>query len=376
MNSSILSMNFSNLTSEGYTAFIFAIIFSIICLAAFVYFTRHKDLSRMKIILITLVFPALAIFFWVYLILNLFEFEVLVALGISLGISVGYAIIALCIAFIATAIINSKKSNQPEKVAAKENAVVKTEKTDEEQKTKLLTLPETVDIEQETIVTEKPAQETIIEFVIEDSESETTEEQSVEDQPAEEQIEEPAPVETELEDGFETIEEETAEETEQEEVFSNIPRKTFKEQLFESADEIKSYFNEILDYAKAKTQTKYFDSKYHVMVKVGRLKLLEARFVREVLVCNFMAGSSELKNYKTQEKAVKIKEKPVVIEIDSSESVIVAKNMIDIVFKNIEEAIKEKLEEKKANRKKAKANKLKNSEIEDISETEENSENE
>ena len=110
---------------------------------------------------------------------------------------------------------------------------------------------------------------------------------------------------------------------------------------------------EILEYAMEKPQTKCSNAKYHKTVKIGSMKLLDAKFSKDALLCNFMAGSSELKYYSKKEKNVKIKEKPVIIEIDSAESVPVAKNMIDIVFKNISDAKEELVEDKKAKRRKA-----------------------
>lgn len=333
-------MNFSNLSVEGYSAFILALFFSIISVASFIYFMKHKETTNTVLaVLITLVFPMLTVFFWSYMMFNLYEYEIALALGISFGIALGYGLVALCIALIANAVAKAKanKKEEPQEEAtlvAPETMETEAEPVEMEQK--LLNAPETEEVAEE----EQPVEE-------------TTEEQP------EENIEEEVTPETVVEENIESEQTVEAESTEPEVVeqgvvFSNGPRKTFAEQLEALSDEIKGYYNEILEYAMSKPDAKCSNAKYHTTVKIFAMKLLDAKFAKEVLVCNFMAGSSELKNYSKKEKVVKIKEKPVIIEIDSAESVTVAKNMIDIVYKNIEDAKEERVEEKKAKRRKPK----------------------
>lgn len=333
-------MNFSNLSVEGYSAFILALFFSIVSVASFIYFMKHKETTNTVLtVLITLVFPMLTVFFWSYMMFNLYEYEIALALGISFGIALGYGLVALCIALIANAVAKAKanKKEEPQEEAtlvAPETMETEAEPVEMEQK--LLNAPETEEVAEE----EQPVEE-------------TTEEQP------EEKVEEEVTPETVVEENIEaeqTVEAESTEPevVEQGVVFSNGPRKTFAEQLEALSDEIKGYYNEILEYAMSKPDAKCSNAKYHTTVKIFAMKLLDAKFAKEVLVCNFMAGSSELKNYSKKEKVVKIKEKPVIIEIDSAESVTVAKNMIDIVYKNIEDAKEERVEEKKAKRRKPK----------------------
>lgn len=334
-------MNFSNLSVEGYSAFILALFFSIVSVASFIYFMKHKETTNTVLtVLITLVFPMLTVFFWSYMMFNLYEYEIALALGISFGIGLGYGLIALCIALIANAVAKAKANKEEEKPQEEVTLVapetMETEAEPVEMEQKLLNAPETEEVAEE----EQPAEE-------------TTEE------PQEENVEEEVAPETVVEENIESEQTVEAESTEPEVVeqgvvFSNGPRKTFAEQLEALSDEIKGYYNEILEYAMSKPDAKCSNAKYHTTVKIFAMKLLDAKFAKEVLVCNFMAGSSELKNYSKKEKVVKIKEKPVIIEIDSAESVTVAKNMIDIVYKNIEDAKEERVEEKKAKRRKPK----------------------
>lgn len=358
-------MNFDNLTAEGYAAFILALIFSIVSIAGFIYFARHKDAGKVVLILTTLAFPVLAIFFWMYLIMNICAYNLAVSLGVAFGTSLGYAVVAICLALIINAIIKSNKNKKAEKEAkaAEEKANV-TESVEEPVTETVETTEETTDDEEQKLLNAPETEEPVA--LLEENH----------EQP--EAVEEEVAVSenTEEKENTETTEEAKEEITEQGVIFSNEPKKTFDEQFNELDADRQGYFNEILEYAMEKPGTKCSNAKYHKTVKIGSMKLLDAKFSKEALLCNFMAGSSELKYYSKKEKNVKIKEKPVIIEIDSAESVPVAKNMIDIVFKNISDAKEELTEEKKAKRRKRKTTEEKpeNTETEQPSENNESNE--
>ncbi len=165
----------------------------------------------------------------------------------------------------------------------------------------------------------------------------------VEEPVVEEKVEEPAPV-VEEEKG------QTAEEFTKGFVVS-AATKTFEEQLAEADDKKKDYYNEISNYALNKTETRVSKAKGGETYICGRFKVLQILFQRGKLVCKFMTGSSDLKKYSSEEKAVKIKEKPVIVEIDSDEAVAVAKNMIDIAHRNIMLARNKKVDEEPAPKK-------------------------
>ncbi len=314
-------MNFNNLSAEGYAAFVLAIIFSIVSVATIIYLFKHQDASKLITVLTTMVFPVIAVFCWVYLIMNVHNYPIDISLYVSVGVAVGYLLLSLAVAYIIIACMKAKKRKAEENA----NLTAETEETQETQET----------VNEPLLLT-----------------SSETQAEEVEEEKTEETV----------------IEAENAEPVEQGVVFSNAEKKTFAEQLEAQSDEIKGYFNEIIEYAMAKENTKKSDAKFHTTVKIGRLKLLDSKFTRDTLVCNFMAGSSELKNYSQSEKTVKIKEKPVVVEITSAEAVAVAKNMIDIAYKNIEDAHEEKREAKKAQRKKKNAETTENVETVEVNE--------
>ena len=108
----LLSLNFSNLSIEGYTAFILAIIFTVFSLACAIYFARHKNVSTALSVVITLVFPLIAIFCWVYLLLTVLNQPLVNTLCISFACAVGYALIATGIALL---VIFLKKKNAAKK---------------------------------------------------------------------------------------------------------------------------------------------------------------------------------------------------------------------------------------------------------------------
>ena len=358
-------INFDNLTAEGYAAFILALIFSIVSIAGFIYFARHKDAGKVVLILTTLAFPVLAIFFWMYLIMNICAYNLAVSLGVAFGTSLGYAVVAICLALIINAIIKSNKNKKAEKEAkaAEEKANI-TESVEEPVTETVETTEETAEDEEQKLLNAPETEEPVA--LLEENHEQP---EAVEEEVA-------VPENTEEKENTETTEEAKEEITEQGVIFSNEPKKTFDEQFNELDADRQGYFNEILEYAMEKPGTKCSNAKYHKTLKIGSMKLLVAKFSKEALLCNFMAGSSELKYYSKKEKNVKIKEKPVIIEIDSAESVPVAKNMIDIVFKNISDAKDELTEEKKAKRRKRKTTEEKpeNTETEQPSENNESNE--
>ena len=303
-------LNLKNLTTDGFVAFILAIIFTIACLASFIYYARNKELNKVVSIVITMVLPTIAVFCWMYLILKVNSVALAETFIWSAVSAALYLIISLGIALIIVSTSNENKAVE-EKPAEEEKAE---EQPAEEEK------------EDEVLMINAPAEEEKAEDVV-------VIENAAEEQPAEEVAEETT----------EEVEE-TEEATNEPEgvVFTKASKESFAVQLARLPIETRALYKEILEYAESKEDTKTKESLSHVMVKVGRMRLIEFKFARGNLVCKFMAGSSELKNYSLAEKAVKIKEKPVTIELENEDSVAVAKNMVDIVYKNIVEANKEK----------------------------------
>lgn len=342
----ILNINLSNLTSEAYAALVLAIIFTVATIASAIFFARHKETKLVVTILAAFVFPALAVFCWLYLILTVCDIALKWSLLYAFIGAIGYVIVAVAVAYAILAIIKAR-ANRPVKVKetpvaeeAQPEETAETEETTEEEQVEIVETEETLEEEPEKIedqstsalllthteeLAEEPAegQET-------EEENTETEETQAEEVETEEPAEENAEIETEeVADDGETV---------GGVVFSQETKESFAEQLSKLSEEMLGFYNEILEYAKTKDISMVKESRSHVIVKMGRHRLVEFKFIRGKLVSRFMAGSSELKNYSMSEKAVKIKEKPVMIEIVNENSVAVAKNMIDIVCKNILEA--------------------------------------
>ena len=325
-------INFNNLSAEGYTAFVLSILFTIITLAAFIYFARHKEVNGLLAAVIEYILPSVTVFCWMYLIFIVTDFTVSKSLLYAFITAIAFLAVAVAVGLIVAGLKNSKAKDEAHEVAhevaheeEKKDDVLVLEAPAEEKAEEVVVEEKTEEAAEES---EEPAAET--EEVAEETTEETTEEVAEEAQPVEETVE---TVEEEEEPKVEGV------------IFTKASKETFAEQLAKLPEDILGLYNEILEYAQAKEETKTMESNSHVMVKIGRLRLLELKFLREKLVCKFMAGSSEIKNYSLAEKSVKIKEKPITIELENESSLAVAKNMVDIVYKNIVDA----KEEKKAN---------------------------
>lgn len=306
-------MNFNNLSNEGYAAFVLAIIFTIVTIAAFIYYVRHKNLNTIVGIITTLVIPGITVLCWLYVILTMRSFEAGTALLWAFVGALAYMAVAVLVAWIISLAFGGKKEEKVEE--NKEEAVL------------LIDAPAETAEEPAEEVAEEPAEEPV-EEVAEEPVEEVAEEAT--EEPVEEPTEEVAEEEEEAAPAVEGV------------VFTKASKESFAEQLAKLSYEQRVLYEDLLAYAQAKEGTKTMESKSHLMVKVGRLRLIEMKFLRDRLVCKFMAGSSEFKNYSLAEKSVKIKEKPVNIELENENSVAVAKNMVDIVYKNIIESKEEK----------------------------------
>jgi len=154
----LLNMNFSHLSVEGYTAFILAIIFTIISIASFIFFAKHKNSNKIINILTAIVFPALSIFCWVYLLAIVLGANLAVSLGTSFGATCGYALIAALIAWLINKKIEEK--NNVEKIN-EETENSETEETEEPIFGPLLMVEDKKeDIVEENVVEEEPTIET------------------------------------------------------------------------------------------------------------------------------------------------------------------------------------------------------------------------
>ena len=147
----LLGINFSNLTVEGYSSFVLGLLFTIICVASFIYFAKHKNAGKTVAVLTTMVFPFVTIFCWVYLIMNLAKFETLKGMGISLACAAGYLLVALLIGWIVVACAKSKRA---EKKVEKTEEVRKAPKKEDVKKQNVPLLAHT-----EEIKTSAPAEE-------------------------------------------------------------------------------------------------------------------------------------------------------------------------------------------------------------------------
>jgi hypothetical protein len=330
----LLVVNFNNLAGEGYASLTLSLIFTIITLASAIFLLKHKGTTKAVTILATLVFPAITVFCWLYLILLVNNFELIYALLYSLAGAVDYLILAMIVGSIGVQIAKSKEkrlanqaqTEEPVEAEHVEVSEVVEEKTEQQPMTLLIDHTAEEKSQEET-QEEVPQEEVAVEEAQEEAaveEAAPVEEATTQEETAE------SPVEEQTDDGDEAVEGGV--------VFAQESKESFAEQLAKCSAEINSFYNEILEYAKTKDISMVKESRSHVIVKMGRMRLVEFKFNRGKLVSRFMAGSSELKNYSMTERSVKIKEKPVIIEIESEYSVGVAKNMIDIVCKNITDA--------------------------------------
>ena len=124
-------LDFTNLRAESYAAFILAIVFTIITIAgAIVILRRRFKTSTLIKVLTTIVFPFVAIFCWLYMILNTTaNFDIITSLYSSFLITLGFFGIVVAVYFITLAIIRKKKEKDLAYMKSLETEVEDLEKT-------------------------------------------------------------------------------------------------------------------------------------------------------------------------------------------------------------------------------------------------------
>ena len=229
-------LNFNNLTTDGFVAFILAIIFTIACLASFIYYARNKEINKVVTAVITLALPTIAVFCWMYLILKVNSIGVAETFIWSAVTAALYLIVSLGIAYLIVSTSNENKAVEAQPEEEKEE-----EQPAEEEKT-----------EDEVLMIDAPAEE--------EKEEDVVVIENAEEQPAEETTEDVEESE-EKEEGPEGV------------VFTKASKESFAVQLARLPIETRALYKEILEYAESKEDIKTKESLSHVMVKVGRMRL-------------------------------------------------------------------------------------------------------
>ena len=124
-------LDLSNLSNESYAAFVLAIVFTIITLAgAIIILRRSFKTSTVIKVLTTIVFPFIAIFCWLYMILDTCStLNSITSLYSSFLITLGFYLIVIAIYFITVAAIKKKKEKDLAYMKSLEIEVEDLEKT-------------------------------------------------------------------------------------------------------------------------------------------------------------------------------------------------------------------------------------------------------
>lgn len=118
-------IDFNNLSTESYAAFIIAIVFTVVSIAgAIVLLRRLKTASTLLKVLTTIVFPFIAIFCWLYMILNVCaNFDIGTSFYSAFLITLGFYLIVVGVYFLVQYLLKRKAEKNAEYVNNLENEV-------------------------------------------------------------------------------------------------------------------------------------------------------------------------------------------------------------------------------------------------------------
>lgn len=191
-------LDLSNLSTESYAAFILAIVFTVITLAgAIVLLRRSFKASTLIKVITTIVFPFVAIFCWLYMIMDTCStLEAITCLYSSFLITLGFFAITIGIYYLTITLIKKKKESDLAYVKSLETEVEDLEKTLNEKEAENVVVSENTDenddineveVEKEIEVSDENEEENKVEDAqeeqveeIEDMTENTTEELSEE----------------------------------------------------------------------------------------------------------------------------------------------------------------------------------------------------
>lgn len=154
-----------------------------------------------------------------------------------------------------------------------------------------------------------------------------------EEEPAPVVVEEPAMVVVEVPE-VEEVKEEPQEEDdtdpENKISFSLGQQQTLEEKYLALSSEQRGWYDEIMKYASIVEGSKRFKNARYEEYKVGKNRIVRMLIKRGVINCEFILHNSDFKNY-VNEKKISVKQSATTMLVENAETVVAAKNSIDIV---------------------------------------------
>lgn len=136
-------------------------------------------------------------------------------------------------------------------------------------------------------------------------------------------------------------------------VFS-ATKETLQQKYDGLSDEMKSYYDQIVENASAVEGNRCFKNDRYEEYKVGKNSIVRLLIKRGVIVCEFVIANSDLRNYMADNK-LKVKQAPTTLKVFDEVTLAAAKETMSIAVKAIEEEKQYKKEQARAKRKAAKA---------------------
>lgn len=135
-------------------------------------------------------------------------------------------------------------------------------------------------------------------------------------------------------------------------VFS-ATKETLAQKYDALSDEMKGYYDEIVNAAKAVEGNRCFKNDRYEEYKVGKNSIVRLLIKRGIIVCEFVIANSDLRNYMVDNK-LKVKQAPTTLKVMDQATLEAAKQTMAIAVKQLEEERQYKKEQARAKRKAAK----------------------
>ncbi|MGN1099502.1 MAG: hypothetical protein ACI4S9_04100 [Christensenellales bacterium] len=132
-------------------------------------------------------------------------------------------------------------------------------------------------------------------------------------------------------------------------VFSAGEKKTLDVKFQELDSELQKLYVEIVQYAMTKPDVRQYKNDRYEEYRIGKNRIVRMQIKRGAIFCEFLLLNSDFRNFISDNK-VHVRQEPTVLRVENAQSVVAAKNGIDIAVKAAADEIEYKKQKRREKR--------------------------
>ena len=132
-------------------------------------------------------------------------------------------------------------------------------------------------------------------------------------------------------------------------VFSAGEKKTLDVKFQELDPDLQKLYVEIVQYAMSKPDVRQYKNDRYEEYRIGKTRIVRMQIKRGAIFCEFLLLNSDFRNFISDNK-VRVRQEPTVLRVENAQSVVAAKNGIDIAVKAASDEIEYKKQKRREKR--------------------------